>query len=201
MPLPATGDALRASAALGRQIAALLDAETPVSGVTEGIIRPELLPIGPVRRVGGGNLNLAAGDLAVTVGWGHGGSGAPVMPARGKAIEREYTPEERAALVAGNPDALTLLGLTCYDVYLNDVAYWACVPAGVWRYTIGGYQVLKKWLSYREHRVLGRDLHVEEAREVIAMTRRIAALLLLAPALDASYASASRTIVGDTLSP
>jgi len=199
--LPATGDALRASAALGRQVAALLDTETPISGVTEGTIRPALLPIGPVRRVGGGKLNLAAGDLAVTAGWGHGGSGAPVMPARGKAIEREYTPEERAALVAGNPNTLTLLGLSCYDVYLNDVAYWACVLAGVWRYTIGGYQVLKKWLSYREHRVLGRDLHVEEAREVMAMTRRIAALLLLAPALDASYASASRTVVDSTLSP
>ena len=24
------------------------------------------------------------------------------------------------------------------------------VPAAVWEYTIGGYQVLKKWLSYRE---------------------------------------------------
>jgi len=49
--------------------------------------------------------------------------------------------------------------------------------------------------------VLGRDLHVEEAREVMAITRRIAALLLLAPALDASYASASRTVVDSTLSP
>jgi len=201
VPLPATGDALRASAALGRQVAALLDTETPVPGVTEGTIRFTLLPIGPVRRVGGGNLNIAAGDLAVTAGWGHGGSGAPVMPARGKAIEREYTPEECAALAAGNPDTLTLLGSTCYDVYLNDVAYWACVPAGVWRYTIGGYQVLKKWLSYREHRVLGRDLHVEEVREVTAIARRVAALLLLAPALDTSYASASHTVVNGTPSP
>jgi len=77
--------------------------------------------------------------------------------------------------------------ITCEDVYLNDVAYWACVPANVWRYTIDGYQVLKKWLSYREHRVLGRDLHATESREVTAIARRIAALLLLAPALDANY--------------
>ena len=26
----------------------------------------------------------------------------------------------------------------------------------MWNYTIGGYQVLKKWLSYREARILKR---------------------------------------------
>lgn len=39
----------------------------------------------------------------------------------------------------------------------------------------------------REHRVLGRDLHIEEAREVMAIVRRIAALLLLVSALDANH--------------
>ena len=52
------------------------------------------------------------------------------------------------------------------------------------RDTIGGYQVMKKWLSYREAPLLGRDLRNEEAREVQAMARRIAAILLLEPALD-----------------
>ena len=73
------------------------------------------------------------------------------------------------------------------DVYLNDVAYWRGVPAGVWSYTIGGYQVMKKWLSYREKPLLGRDLKPEEVREVTRMARRIAAILLLQPALDANY--------------
>jgi len=41
--------------------------------------------------------------------------------------------------------------------------------------------------SYREHRVLGRDLHVEEVREVTAIARRVAALLLLTLRLDANY--------------
>jgi hypothetical protein len=54
--------------------------------------------------------------------------------------------------------ALVLLGATTFDIYLNDVAYWRNVPANVWRYTIGGYQVIKKWLSYRERALLGRDL-------------------------------------------
>ncbi|MDO9557087.1 MAG: type ISP restriction/modification enzyme [Coriobacteriia bacterium] len=83
--------------------------------------------------------------------------------------------------------AIALLGETCFDVYLNDVAYWRCVPANVWRYTIGGYQVIKKWLSYRERALLGRDLKPEEARYVTEMVRRIAALVLMQPELDANY--------------
>jgi hypothetical protein len=61
------------------------------------------------------------------------------------------------------------------------------VPTKVWEYTIGGYQVMKKWLSYREQPLLGRPLTPDEAREVTQMARRIAALLLLTPALDANY--------------
>jgi hypothetical protein len=59
----------------------------------------------------------------------------------------------------------------------------------VWSYTIGGYQVMKKWLSYRERPLLGRDLTADEARYVTEMARRIAALLLLEPALDENYAA------------
>jgi hypothetical protein len=61
------------------------------------------------------------------------------------------------------------------------------VPAKVWEYTIGGYQVMKKWLSYREQPLLGRPLSLDEARAVTQIARRIAALLLLTPALDANY--------------
>jgi hypothetical protein len=80
-----------------------------------------------------------------------------------------------------------LLGETTYDVYLNDVAYWKGIPARVWDYTIGGYQVIKKWLSYRELELLDRPLTPEEAREVMNMARRIAAIVLLEPALDVNY--------------
>jgi Type ISP C-terminal specificity domain len=73
------------------------------------------------------------------------------------------------------------------NVYLNDTAYWRNIPANVWDYTIGGYQVIKKWLSYREHGLLGRALTADEAREVTHMARRIAAIVLLYPALDTNY--------------
>ena len=88
-------------------------------------------------------------------------------------------------------EALALLGERTFDVYLNEVAYWRNVPLRVWEYTLGGHQVLKKWLSYRERPLLGRDLTAEEVREVTAIARRVAAVLLLGPALDASYAAAA----------
>ncbi len=75
-------------------------------------------------------------------------------------------------------------------MHLNADASWANVPAKVWEYTLGGYQVVKKWLSYRERAVLGRALKPEEAAYVSEMVRRIAAILLTGPALDANYEAA-----------
>ena len=79
------------------------------------------------------------------------------------------------------------LGQTTCDIYLNDSAYWKNVPTNVWEYCIGGYQVIKKWLSYREQELLGRPLRAEEAREVMNIARRLTALILMQPTLDANY--------------
>jgi hypothetical protein len=46
---------------------------------------------------------------------------------------------------------------------------------------------VKKGLSYREKDVLERDLKLPEVRHMTHMVRRIAALLLLVPRLDANY--------------
>jgi hypothetical protein len=52
---------------------------------------------------------------------------------------------------------------------------------------IGGYQVLKKWLSYRDHSITGRPLAAEEVGHLQQTARRIAAILLLGSDLDSSY--------------
>jgi hypothetical protein len=65
-------------------------------------------------------------------------------------------------------------------VYLNDRAYWRNVPAAIWDYKLGGYQVLKKWLSYRESDVLGRVLTPREVLYFAEMTRRIGGILVTA---------------------
>jgi hypothetical protein len=125
------------------------------------------------------------------------------MPGRGDARERDWTEAELARLTAlaatqslTLDDALSLLGPRCVDVYLNGASHWAAVPINVWEYTLGGYQVLKKWLSYREEPLLGRPLHEEEARYFAQVVRRIAAILLMSPALDASYAAIIPTATG-----
>ena len=103
------------------------------------------------------------------------------MPGKGRVVMRPAT-EAEVNLGLG-----VVPGGTTYDIYLNDRVYWRNLPPRVWEHAIGGYQVIKKWLSYRERELLGRGLRPEEAREVRDMARRIAAILLLEPALDANY--------------
>ena len=47
--------------------------------------------------------------------------------------------------------------------------------------------MLKKFLSYREQPLLGRALTLVEVRYVRDVARRLAALRLMAPELDANY--------------
>jgi Type ISP C-terminal specificity domain len=194
IPLPTSTDVLHPSAGLGRRVVALLDVESPVERVTAGDVRYELRPIGNIAKSDRSQVNPDAGDLAVKVGWGHAGQGGITMPAKGRLIERFYTEAELASfrealaeLDLTYEQLMACLGGTCVDVYLNGLTFWSCIPKRVWTYTIGGYQVIKKWLSYRERTLLGRDLTADEARYVTEMARRIAAILMLEPALDANY--------------
>ena len=169
---------LAQSAARGRRLAALLDSDTPVSGVTAGAVRRELAAIAvPATRDG---RNMVADDFAVNAGWGHFGKDDAVMPGPGQTEPRGYTSDERSVL----GEALGALGENAVDVYVNAQAYWRNVPAAVWEYRLGGYQVLKKWLSYRERSVLGRALHPEEVQHFTDTARRIAAIVLEVSAND-----------------
>jgi len=192
IPLPGAKPLLEASAVLGEKVAALLDTEKLVPGVTASPLRLEIQCLATITREGGGQLQPK--ELAVTVGWGHAGQNSVVMPGKGKVIERDYTVEEKQSIVLGAEkqgipaqEVFELLGERTFDIYLNDVAYWKNIPQKVWDYNIGGYQVIKKWLSYRETTLLGRPLTPDEAREVMNMARRIAAIVLLHPTLDENY--------------
>ena len=95
----------------------------------------------------------------------------------------------RPNLSAAAQGYLDRLGLDVEDLFhhalatLHDPAYraanarWRNVPAAAWNYKLGGYQVLKKWLSYRESKVLARPLTPAEAQHFTDTARRIAALL------------------------
>jgi len=133
--------------------------------------------------------------------WGYASTNGIVMGGPGKLARREYTDIEKQAIEDGAAAlgltldrALDRLGPTTCDVYLNDRVCWRNVPSRVWDFTIGGYQVMKKWLSYRERDLLGRALTLEEVRHVVGMVRRLAAVRLLEPALDANYVAVTADI-------
>ncbi len=197
IPLPDSQAALLASAELGKQVAVLLDTENGVEGVTAGKLRPEFKMIAVLS---------STKNLSLTAGWGHAGQNGVTMPGKGKLATRPFTAEETAAWAGrasvpasrslpidataredARPTGMALLGAATHDVFLNEAACWQNVPEKVWDYTIGGYQVIKKWLSYREFALLGRALTPDEAREVTHMARRITALILLQPELDKNY--------------
>ena len=92
-------DTLAASAARGRDLAALLDPETPVPGVTTGRLRPEIAAIAVPATFHGHNM--FGDDFGLTAGWGHlvgsggdagagsrGGAGVHGVGARGPGRNR-----------------------------------------------------------------------------------------------------------------
>jgi hypothetical protein len=172
VPIPADRGLLAESARLGRAVADLLLPDSPVHGVTCSTIRPELRPLGIPSKVGGGNIDSGA-DLKVEATWGFYGAKNAVMCGKGKTVPSTVDPNG---------------GL---DIYINDRVYWQNIPLDVWAMTIGGYPVVKKWLSYREFRVLGRPLLQEEMSYITEVVRRLKALLLMGESLDANYRAAA----------
>jgi len=154
-----------------------------VAGVTAGKISEELKAVAVFTRVDGQPVNPDAGDLDLTAGWGHAGKGGVTMPGRGK-IEETLNAQRST--------------FNAQDVYLNDATCWRNVPVPVWEYTIGGYQVIKKWLSYREKPLLGRGLTVAEVRYVTETARRIAALLAMQAELDENYRAVTESATPKT---
>jgi predicted helicase len=110
VPLPKSREALLASAELGRQVAALLDTETPVDGVTKGKPRAELKEIAELSCPG-------KSDLKVTAGWGHAGQNGVTMPGKGRVTE---------TLIEVGPDFLWPEGIL--NIYLNEQACWEWIP-------------------------------------------------------------------------
>lgn len=191
VPLPASRDELLSSAGRGQRIADLLDLDTSVRGVDKEVSQ-HLRNVARIERLDGQALSISDGDLAVTVGWAieqrreqkSGAISRVVMPSRGRVELRKRTEDEA---VGFDDDQLGLLGDEVVDVYLNDQVCWRGVPEAAWDFKVGGFQVLRKWLSYRDRSILGRDLTVAEARQFTSICRRLTELALLGPLLDGNY--------------
>ena len=79
---------LARSAARGRELAALLDSDTSVVGVTQVPLWPDIAAIAVPAMTNG--RNLSGEDFAVTAGWGYYGRGEAVMPGQGRVFERSF---------------------------------------------------------------------------------------------------------------
>ena len=177
VPLPKSAKVLKAGADLGRQIAALLDPETPVEGATTLKVRADLKGLGELTVSNGaipgptqprGKNAATTPDLAIAARWDYAGQGGGTMSGPGQ-------------ITTGTR------GEGFVDIHFNATTRWKDVPEAVWNYTLGGYQVLKKWLSYRESALLGHPLTPDEAQHFTHHVCRITAILALHEKLDAHY--------------
>ncbi|MYI87943.1 MAG: hypothetical protein F4074_05060 [Synechococcus sp. SB0672_bin_10] len=91
IPLPNERALLTTSVILGAQVAALLDTEVDVPGVTSGSIAEHL------RFLGG----ISSTDLSVNAGWGRRGARGCTMPGRGRIEVRDWSEDEKEALRKG----------------------------------------------------------------------------------------------------
>ena len=164
-------------------------------GVSDGLADPNVYVLDPCRGTGAYLVEVLKHIHATQVANGMGALAGQVVKkaAEDRVFGFEILP---APFVVAHlqlgltlDQALDRLGRTTCDVYLNDRLYWRNVPIRVWEFTIGGYQVIKKWLSYREYALLNRGLKLEEVQHVIGMARRLAAVRLLEPTLDDNYAA------------
>lgn len=84
------------------------------------------------------------------------------------------------------------LGQSTGDLYINDRVFFHNVPEDVWRYELGGYPVLKKWLGNRDARRRdNRPLSLSEKDYFRGVVQRIAALLSMRQRLNELYERAS----------
>lgn len=185
------------SSRLGEMVANLLDLTAGVEGVSQGELRPDFacmaipwdimnnapFPIGSL------------GSVPITMEWGKLSKEKAVLPSYGGMMSRDLLPKERLSLEEGARiggvrvgAAYACLGDKTWEIRLSDqVGIWN-IPTRVWHFTLGGYRVLQKWLSYRVAAILGRPLAYNEVELFCQIVRRIAALLLLGPRLNQNYA-------------
>lgn len=157
---------------LGDQLARLMDPLTNADPVIKSVLGKDPKTLAVVTRVGGGSVNQT--DLLVEYSYYGAATGRwdSRQTGKGEVLRPEW-------------------GELTGDLYINKQVFLAHVPEQIWRYELGGYPVLKKWLGYRQAgRRAGGALSFQELDELRGMVQRIAAILTLRPLLDSAYEKA-----------
>ncbi|MDR1535767.1 MAG: hypothetical protein LBU64_11850 [Planctomycetota bacterium] len=114
-----------------------------------------------------------------------------VRPGKGETHSRTYTAKEEDELAATLRNyridwqsVREAFGSKTVDVVLCDGVCWKNIPEVVWEFEIGGYKVLRKWLSYRGANVFGQNFSMEDSVVFSDIARRLVILILIGLALD-----------------
>jgi hypothetical protein len=162
----------QSSVELGDTLAVLLDPLGDPTAALKRVLGKDAKTLAVVQRVGGGSIK----ESELVLGYNYYGS------AGGRWDERAPTDSEAQRSEWGEVTG---------DLYLSESIFLTHVPQEVWRYELGGYPVLKKWLGYRDAGRRDGPLSLDELDFFRGIVLRIAAVLALRPALDEAYERAS----------
>jgi hypothetical protein len=172
IPIPKSLLVFEALTKVGEQLGFLLNPVSSSTGPLKQVLGELVKSIGAVQKEGGGNVE--SGDLGVQYSF--------FGVAQGGWRSRAPLPDE---------PTLAEWGETTGDLYINDKVFFKNVPELVWRYELGGYPVIKKWLGYRDQgRRPGMNLSLAEVNHLRGMIQRIAAVLKCHAQLNSLYESA-----------
>lgn len=158
---------------LGEQVASLLDPLANATPVIKVALGKDIKTLGVAQRVGGGYVSES--ELLVQYSYYGGATGRWDQ----RSVKEVETQRPEWGDVTG-------------DLYLNESVFLTHLPPEIWRYELGGYPVIKKWLGYRQaSRRNGAALSLQELDKLREIVHRIAALLTVRPLLDAAYEKAS----------
>lgn len=169
VPIPTTKALFDEVAELGDRVAVLLNPLVDAGKVISTTLGKDVKGLSTVERVGG--KAIVESDLVVTYSY-YG------------AAQGSWRPRDPAATEPWYP----AWGSKTGDLYLNETVFLRHIPELVWRFELGGYPVLKKWLGYRDaNRRGGAALTLAEVDHLRGMVHRLAVLLLLHEQLDVVY--------------
>lgn len=174
LPIPKNASVLERLSNAGDKVARLLDANADAAEIVIALLGEQrTAALARLTRQDGAGIKPS--DLFVAVNY-WGGS-------KGKWKSRPFL---------GDEQGLPAWGERTGDLYISETVFFANVPEAVWRFELGGYPVLKKWLGYRQaNRRHNTPISADERRWFRSMVQRIAALGALYPVLDELYSEAS----------
>lgn len=174
IPVPRDVELFNKIAEVGEQLSVLLDPFASARPVIHKVIGAERAAgLAVLAREGQGPIQ--SSDLVVDISYYGSATGrwAERSIAEGDAEDRAW-------------------GTSTGDLYLNEEILLENVPERIWKYELGGYPVLQKWLGYRHKRFRdGAPLSLEEKETFRKIVQRIASILILHPQLDNLYREAA----------